>query len=81
MKNLLFAALAVAASSYGFAQTTPKTKDTSVAGKTIDTTLINRDKKNTVKDAVETKDHTKVTRQKTAKDTTPAVKTKKRTTR
>ena len=70
MKNLILTAVAVLAFGQAFAQTNPKTKDSLVTGKKVDTTISNRDKKNTVKEAVKTKDHTKVTRQKvTTKDT------------
>lgn len=80
MKNLILTAAALLALTQAFAQTNPR-RDTLVTGKKVDTTLINRDKKNTVKEAVKTTDHTKVTRKKaTTKDTT-TIKTKKRTTR
>jgi len=64
MKNLILTAVAILAFSHAFAQTNPKTKDSLVTGNKLDTTIIKRDKKNTVKEAVKTKNHTKVTRQK-----------------
>ncbi|RZK11451.1 MAG: hypothetical protein EOO46_06715 [Flavobacterium sp.] len=80
MKNLILTAVAVLFFGTVSAQTNPP-RDTLATGKSVDTTLINRDKRNTVKEAVKTKDHTKVTRQKsTTKDTTVTT-TKKRTTR
>jgi len=78
MKNLILTTAAMLAFGHAFAQTNPRTKDSLVTGKKADTTLTNRDKKNTLKEAVKTKDHTKVTRQ---KDTITPAKTKKRTTR
>jgi|GEM_PF-4658589 len=79
MKNLIFTAAAFLAFSQAFAQTNPRTKDTLITGKKIDTTLTKTDRKSTLKEAVKTTDHTKVTRQKpTAKDTTTGIKTRKR---
>lgn len=80
MKNLILTSAALFMFSCAFSQTNPKSKDSVVTGKKIDTTLINREKKNTVKEAIKTTDHTKVTRQKaTTKDTT--TRTKKRSIR
>ncbi|MDR6969291.1 hypothetical protein J2X31_003321 [Flavobacterium arsenatis] len=81
MKNLFLAVLAVLASASGFAQTPTKTRDTLITGKKMDTTLTNRDKKNTVKEAIKTSDYTKVTRQEGVTKDTTTTKRKKRTTR
>jgi len=81
MKNVFLAALAVLASGGAFAQTPTKTRDTMVAGKKVDTTLTNRDRKNTVKEAIKTPDHTKVTRKDGVTKDTTAAKRKKRTNR
>lgn len=75
MKNLILTALATLAFSTAFAQVNPRTRDTMSTGKQTDTTLTNRDKKNTVKKAVKTKDHTKVTRQKSTTTDTTRTKT------
>ena len=81
MKNLILTFATLLAFGTAFAQTTPKKSDTLVTGKRTDTTLINRDKKNTIKEAVKTTDHTKVTLQKPATKDSATTKTKKRTTR